>query len=296
MQMRCGRFGGVPFDNRGFVADVIANPIIKTEKVCQVSFMKRLCCLLAFAGMLPLSAVVANAQILIGGSLNNGNLDRSYAQEIVPGFFLPKPAVWINVGTRAITGPYEDEMSSEPWAGPAPTPVTTDGLLDPPFPAGVNGPDGAVFFKPFSGNLANGAATGHLFQDHPGLPGLTYSLSGWAGAEANYLAGMSVFAIDFFGAGGVLLGGSELDLVAAGLFTPNGEAFNYRQYTVTATAPAGTSTVRARVSMIDGMSNPAGGGQAFVVDDFQLAIIPEPSVFSLAMLGILGLLASRRRN
>jgi hypothetical protein len=40
---------------------------------------------------------------------------------------------------------------------------------------------------------------------------------------------------------------------------------------VMATAPAGTVSVRARASMIGAMANPAGGGQAFVVDDFTLA-------------------------
>ncbi len=173
-----------------------------------------------------LAAVPADANLL-----TNGNLDRSYAQEIVPGFFLPKPANWVNEGSRAISGPYEDEMSSEPWAGPAPTPVTNDGLLDPPHPAGVGGPDGAAFFKAFSGSAANGAATAHLYQDVAGTAGLTYRLTGWAGAESNFFAQRSVFAIDFLDGLSNMIASSELDLVAAGLFTPNGEPFNYKQYT-----------------------------------------------------------------
>lgn len=228
----------------------------------------------------------ANANLL-----TNGNLDRSYPQEIVPGFFLPKPANWENVGTRAITGAYEDEMSSEPWAGPAPTPVTTDGLLDPPHPAGVGGPDGGVFFKAFSGGGANGAATGHLYQDVAGLAGVSYRLTGWAGAEPNYLSAGSLFALDFLDAGKSLLGSAQLDLVAAGLFVPNGEPFNYKQYSVNGVAPLGTAFVRARISMIDGIANPAGGGQAFVVDDFDLVAatptpVPEPSSMLLAGLGL----------
>ncbi len=224
--------------------------------------------------------------------LANGNLDRTHAVEIVPGFFLPKPDHWVNEGFRALTGPYEDEMSSEPWAGPAPTPVTTDGLLNPPFPDGFNGPDGGVLFKAFSGNAANGAATGHLYQDVPAAPGTQYILKGWAGAEANFLAGAE-FAIEFFNGGGTLIGGATLDLMAAGLFVPNGEPFNYKLYTVTATAPVGTSFVRARVSMIDGMPNPAGGGQAFVVDDFEL--VPEPSTgLGMVLLAAAALVRRRR--
>src|SRR5258705_12793559 len=108
--------------------------------------MKRVITLLAVAGLLSFGTRAAIAQIIIGGSLNNGNLDTTYQQEIVPSFFLPKPTIWQNIGFRTITGPYEDEMSSEPWAGPAPTPVTTDG---------IGADDWGVFFKPFSGGGAN---------------------------------------------------------------------------------------------------------------------------------------------
>jgi len=215
--------------------------------------------------------------------LANGSLDLTYQQEIVPGFFLPKPAMWINEGFRTISGPYEDEMSSEPWAGPSPTPDTNPG-------------DFGVFFKAFSGGGVNGPATGHLYQDNPATAGLTYTLTGWAGAEATYLLARSIFAVEFLDAGGneIALSGFELDLTPF-LFTPNGQPFNYKQFTVSAVAPAGTVSVRTRVSMIDGISNPAGGGQAFVVDDFVLAV-PEPSVTSLAILGMAGLLAFRRRK
>jgi hypothetical protein len=250
---------------------------------------------LLVVGLLACGNSVAKAQIIIGGSINNGNLDRTYAQEIVPGFFLPKPIIWINEGLRTISGPYEDEMSSEPWAGPAPTPVTTDGNLNLPHPEGHGGPDGGVFFKPFSGNVNDGAATGHLYQDNPATPGLIYLLTGWAGAEANALMGDAVFALEFLDAGNsVLAGSAQLSLLPT-LTLPNGEPFNYKQYSVMATAPAGTVNVRARVSMIDGMANPLGGGQAFVVDDFELSVIPEPTTLALFGLGLIAF-ALRRRS
>jgi hypothetical protein len=256
--------------------------------------MRRLRLLRLVLGLAASGASVANAVELIGGSTNNGNLDRTHAVEIVPGFFLPKPEVWQNVGVRAISGPYEDELSSEPWAGPAPTPVTADGLLNPPHPEGCGGPDCGVFFKPFTGNANDGAATGHLYQDVPGTPGLKYTLTGWAGAEANYL-GRSVFAIDFLDGASNPISSEELDITAS-LFVDNGEAFDYKQYMVMGIAPPGTAFVRARVSMLDAMANPAGGGQAYVVDDFTLTAVPEPASILLGLLGALGLVALVRRR
>ena len=243
--------------------------------------------------LVPCGSGVADAASI----LFNGNLDLTAATEIVDGFFLPKPVGWVNEGFRSITGPYEDEMSSEPWAGPAPTPVTADGNANPPFPDGCSGPDCAVFFKPFSGNDTDGSATGHLYQDNPATAGMTYTLTGWAGAEPNFLGGAE-FAIEFLDAGGGMLAGTVLDLVAAGLFTDNGEAFDYKQFMVVAIAPFGTASVRARASMINGMLNPQGGGQAFVVDDFELtdsSAVPEPASLLLTLSGLIGLAQQRRR-
>ena len=223
----------------------------------------------------------ANANLL-----SNGNLDVTYDQEIVPGFFLPKPDMWVNEGFRSIGGAYEDELSSESWAGPAPTPVTTDG---------VNSDDWAVFFKPFSGNPATtGLATGHLYQDVAGTAGLIYTLTGWAGAEANAMMGDALFALDFLDNSGGVISTSSLSVLPT-LNTPNGEAFNYKFYTVSGTAPVGTAFVRSRISMIDGQSNPAGGGQAFVVDDFELQAVPEPTTMAALALGGLALIRRRRK-
>jgi hypothetical protein len=240
--------------------------------------------LLTICAIVFCAASKVNAVVIIGGSTNNGNLDRTYAQEVVPGFFLPKPQVWQNVGTRTLTGPYEDEMSSEPWAGPAPTPVTTDNSLNPPFPEGcgdvsVDG-DCGVFFKPFSGGGTNGAATGILYQDNPATPGLKYTLTGWAGGEANVLMTDAVLAIDFLNGANSSVGGASISLLPT-LLVQNGQPFNYKQYMVMAPAPAGAVTVRASVSMIGALSNPAGGGQAFVVDDFTLTATPEPASIGL---------------
>lgn len=248
-------------------------------------------------GLATFLTSAANAQVvLIGGSTNNGNFDQTYPQEIVPDFFLPKPSVWINEASRAITGPYEDELSSEPWAGPAPTPVTADGSGDPG-PDGCSGLDCAVFFKAFSGIVAEGATTAHVYQDHPAIPGATYVLTGWAGAEANFLVTGAEIALEFLDGGSSVIpaSGQVIDLLAT-LYVNNGEPFNYREYTAVAVAPPGAVSVRARVSMIGGTPNPAGGGRAFVVDDFTLTVavagassVPVPT-FDPRALAVLALL------
>lgn len=232
---------------------------------------------LAF-GFACLAPGIAGANLLI-----NGDLDKTYQQEIVPGFFLPKPQTWKNDGFKSASGAYEDEMSSEPWAGPAPTPVTTNG---------VNSDDWGVFFKPFSGS-ANDLATGHLYQDVAGTAGTTYVMTGWAGGEANALMEDAVFAIDFVDVTGGVISTVALSLKPT-LVTANGQPFQYKQYTVTGVAPTGTAAVRARASMIRAQSNPAGGGQAFVVDDFTLDAVPEPG--TMAFLSLVGLAALRRRK
>lgn len=224
--------------------------------------------------------------------LTNGNLDVTYQQEIVSGFFLPKPNAWVNEGSRQFTGPFEDEMSSEPWAGPSPTPVTHDGF---DVTLGTfNGLDWGVFFKPFTGGPTTGPTTGHLYQDVQASAGLTFTLSGWAGAEANALMKDAQFAIEFLDANGTIIGGNVLSLMPT-LFTPNGESFNYKQYVLSAVSPTGTEWVRARASMIEAQANPLGGGQAFVIDDFDLGVVPEPATMATLAIGALAMLRRRRK-
>jgi len=131
---------------------------------------------------------------------------------------------------------------------------------------------------------------------------LTYTLSGWAGAGAGYIGLTdptvgSQFHLQFLNAANSVIGDTTLNLVVNGqhvLGAANGNPFGYFNYTLSATAPAGTVTVRALATMINAYGNPAGGDQAFVVDAFTL--VPEPSVLSLAALGLGGMLAFRTRK
>ena len=230
--------------------------------------------------------------LLAGGSgvvkanlLSNGNLDLT----AIGPQTLATPTGWSVNSFKTISGPFSDGCSSETFANV--------------LAAGGYG----LFFKPFQGSQSTGDYINvDLYQDNPGTAGLTYSLTGWAGAGAGYVglnpAGptKSLLAIDFLDAANTVIGGGVLDLLGAGLGagapTAPATGFGYHPFSVTATAPAGTVTVRARASMVDGYANPNGGDQAFVVDVFDLEVVPEPSVISLALLSLAGLLAFRRRG
>ena len=183
--------------------------------------------------------------------------------------------------------------------------MTTNGTGNAYGATGCGGTDCGVFFKAFGGNATTGDyMTGRLSQLilYNAADGDKFHLTGWAGAEANF-SGLipgtvtkAEIAVDFLGPGQALISSASLDLVSAGLGTPNGEAFNYQKFSVAGFAPAGTLFVRPRISLIDGYSNPAGGGQAFVVDDFSLQQVPEPATLAMAGVSLIGALGLRRRS
>jgi len=243
--------------------------------------MKRQLTLFVITGLLACGSSVANANLL-----SNGNLDVTS----ISGQTLATPTGWIASANRSGTGPFSDGLSSENFANVL-APGTTN----------VWG----VFFKPFQGQAVTNTITAKLFQDNPATPGLSYSLTGWAGAGANYIGLTdptvgSFFHLEFFNAASVLLSDNALNLTLAGLGsgapTPPATGFGYHPFTLNGTAPATTAFVRVLAEMDNAYNNPLGGDQAFVVDAFDLEIVPEPSVISLAGLSIAGLLVLRRRR
>lgn len=235
--------------------------------------MKRQLALFAIIGL------VACGSVARADFLSNGNLDATSVSTQVGA----TPSGWIASANKTISGPFNDGMSSENFAN-------------------VLAPGGfGVFFKPFQGTTTDRITAG-LYQDNPATPGLTYTLTGWAGAEPNYIGltdptVRSEFHIQFLNAANTVIGDSTLNLVVNGqhvLGAANGNPFGYFDYTLSATAPAGTTSVRALATMVNAYGNPLGGGQAFVIDAFTL--VPEPSVISFAVLGLGSLLAFRRRK
>jgi hypothetical protein len=201
---------------------------------------------------------------------------------------------------------------NDPWVVEASRGANTnfdDGAASEAF-ADVDGGGFGLFFKAFVGNPpwdpTAGSVDAHIYQDAAATAGTSYTLTGWWGAEDNWsgfaTAGANaVFAMDFYGAGNTLLGSAELDLEAAGLGDPANPGLNYEQFQLIAVAPAGTLTVRARGSMIDGVffQDP---GQALVTDAWSLTEtedttgrVPEPVTGALVTVAVLGFAARRAR-
>jgi len=234
---------------------------------------KRLLALVAVLGLVAWGSGVANAQLI------NGTMDAVSVSSQV----LPTPTSWTVVSTLPGTPGFNDGASSEPW----------NNVADP----GGFG----VFVKTFFGDVVGPKLTVHLYQDTVGTPGITYTLTGWVGSGPGYSGEapgsgtLTQFGLEFLDAGSSVIGGSVLSLGPAQLTLVNGNPFDYASYTVMATAPAGTVSVRSRFSMIDGYDVPGAGDAALVTDFYTL--VPEPSTFALAGLGLLaGLVRYRRRS
>lgn len=263
--------------------------------------MKRMLILFLAMGFV-VGASSANGEVLIGGALNNGYLDDVTAVQNTTGAnplaLIPQPAVWTYQGTTTIAGNWVDGLTVEGFANGSPTPQTTGALGDPPRPEGCSATgataDCGAFFKAFAGTEARGPITVDLYQDHPATPGMKYILTAWAGGGPGHLAAGHALALEFLDAGGSVIPLSGDINPMAALLVDNGLPFDYKEYMAMAVAPVNAAEVRARISMIDGINNPAGGDQAFVVDDVTLICIPEPTSMLMVGLGLIGMLGMRR--
>ena len=187
-----------------------------------------------------------------------------------------------------------------------------------------------MWFQPYYGTFAGADDNyAHLMQTVVGAPGLNYTMKGWAAFEPFYAGGRAnlnqagtsatppddgppsptdtFFALEFLDAGGNVLAGSfEIELLAAGQpLTFEGGFLNWKEHTLSAVAPAGTTNVRVRVTMVNGVLNPDVDPQSFFVDAFELtaspgvgggSAVPEPASWCLVAIGCAAIGNSRRRR
>jgi hypothetical protein len=167
-----------------------------------------------------------------------------------------------------------------------------------------------MWFKPYVGTFTQDIAGvpnaednfAHLFQDVPGTPGMQYTMTGYAAAEAHFAGGVTnlnwqtgdpgapspdplnftdgplsptdaFFTLEFLDAADTVLDFEQIELKEAGLVNSTVSNWNnavWKQFTVVGIAPAGTTQVRAKASMIDGVWNPGADPQSLFVDAFSL--------------------------
>lgn len=230
--------------------------------------MKRILVLAVAMGLMFFATSEVRAQNL----LTNGNLDD-------PGTHEDDTATgWTLTEFLTLSGP-ENTATMASFANH--TPFTDDDTQV------------GLWYRGFVGNADNGnLAQADLTQSVAGTPGTIYALSAWSRFETNWPDDVgTILAIDWLAGDSSVIDSVELELRDAGQ-TTDGE---WRQSTVMGVAPAGTVSVQARASMVDGHIAEANPQSAFM-DDFELTIIPEPTSFALFGLALIGLIGVRRRS
>jgi len=171
------------------------------------------------------------------------------------------------------------------------------GWADHTYGVDVNGR--GMWFRPFFGaaswttppNLPPVDAS--IEQTVAGVAGGTYNYTAWWKTETFY-SGNDPFAptttpmtIEFLDGSNAVIGSASLDVDSVSI--PDGV---WRQYGVSAVAPAGTAFVRVTAAMNDGIWEPNVNPQSCFVDDLSLDLVPEPGT----LVCLLGLAALARRR
>lgn len=151
------------------------------------------------------------------------------------------------------------------------------------------GGDRGLWFRSFEGGLGGDApfaVNATLFQDVAATAGQSYTFSAWFRFERFYTSDNTILAMQFLDAGD-----NVIDVAFADINTLNARDGEWREFSVSAIAAAGTVKIRAAVDFAGGRLA-TGNPQSAFVDDLRL--VPAPSAAALLALG--GLAVGRRRR
>jgi hypothetical protein len=139
------------------------------------------------------------------------------------------------------------------------------------------------------GNFGGSGAGSGVYQTVPGSAGLTYDLSVESGAQ-NWWWPEGEMRIFFLDSSNTVLNESVLNVTTG--ITAYGSGLNWQDYSLSATAPSGTSQVKVEFAA---NYNPSTGGGGTVFFDNAVLTVPEPSTLALLALATSGIALCGRR-
>ena len=128
-----------------------------------------------------------------------------------------------------------------------------------------------------------------FYQDVAGTAGTQYTFSMWATKEAGYVSDDVILRLEWFEADGTTSTGTGDEVNIVSTLTTD-----WLQYSVSGTAPAGTTIIRAVFagSNFTGTEDPRG----MKFDDADVSAVPEPATLLLLSGGLIGLFSVVRKK
>jgi len=139
------------------------------------------------------------------------------------------------------------------------------------------------------GNFGGSGDACGFYQTVPGTAGTTYNLSVESGVQ-NWWWPEGEMRLFFLDASNDILG-QQIENVTTSI-TGYDQGLPWTQYSVSATAPAGTAQVKVEFAV--NYNTSSGGGGTVFFDDAVLTAVPEPSTCAVLALGGLALMGYRR--
>jgi hypothetical protein len=131
-------------------------------------------------------------------------------------------------------------------------------------------------------------------QDVPGVPGLTYALSGWALIPAALSGSLGVLLMDFQDTNHRLINYNGTVFYTIGTLAPSTAPLTWSFLSGSVTAPPGTAYVEVLPELFNQL-NPSPSNVVYF-DDLTLTQVPEPAGLVLISFGVGAFVLSSRRR